>query len=965
MMRVRTLVGRSIFAMALLAGGSLPALAQGVGAIGGSVSDASGAVLPGVTVTLNNAQGTVGGRQVAMTDERGAYQFLRLVPGTYTVKAELQGFRPAEQRDIVVNADVTARADLKLEIGTLSEGVTVSGEAPLLDTTTALKQTVLSRDVLNTMPNRFDVWSVAKVIPSVTLSKVDVGGSEAFLQSSVTVHGSSNEGGYFIDGMDVGQLDGTGTGATMYLDPYAFQENNFQVGGAGTATSNRGGLLINMITRTGTNQLHGGGMFEGANHAMSSANYSDALKKDLLAGVPPAALLANPGIVPGADIQNISDAGAWVAGPVKKDKLWFSFSWHDQRLNQYLLGSYDDTGKQVLDDNVMWTTSAKAAWQVTKSAQLSYFNNLQYKFIGHRNGGGTFADSHARNFNDKYPDVHQVKFTTPIGTKYVVDVSFNRFRADDKFGQRPEVAADAISRFDSQIGGSGGTYTVALPTYRDNAMFRDQVFSSFSFFTNGHDVRAGYQYTKGGEKSSVWSTSGMRAVYASGVPTQVNTYNVPITSTSGKAPVAFQLWDRDTGLYVQDKWTPFKKFVVNLGLRYETNYGWVPGVCQQPNNFISANQCYKEIKNAPDFKAVTPRVSLIYDLKGDGRTALKFAAARYDQPINITINQRLNPIATASDTRQWVDQSRCASVSNIGCDLNGDLIPQINELGPTNGFPLGTTNRYATDLKWPVSNEYSAEVQQQFPQNVVVSVGFTHRETRRNIGMQNVAVPASSYIPLNVTEVSSGRQVTVYNQDPNLKGKFDNLFSNRPEEDTTYNGADITVNKRMKDHWSLTGGASFGKTTGDPLGGDLNNPNSGDFRYGIFGNDVPWSYRLSGVYELPWQVAASATWQYYKGFPETNTVSVANTTVTLTQGTTTVWVAPRGNTRLPNVAQLDMSLRKTLRVGTNTLEPRLDLYNLTNEASILGRVTQYGPSYGRASSIQRGRLMKIGVSVEF
>ena len=166
------------------------------------------------------------------------------MPGTYTVKAEFQGFRPAEQRDIIVNADVTARADLKLEIGTLTEGVTVSGEAPLLDTTTALRQTMLSRDVLNTMPNRFDVWSVAKVIPSVTLSKVDVGGSEAFLQSSVTVHGSSNEGGYFIDGMDVGQLDGTGTGATMYLDPYAFQENNFQIGGAGTATSNRGGLLI-------------------------------------------------------------------------------------------------------------------------------------------------------------------------------------------------------------------------------------------------------------------------------------------------------------------------------------------------------------------------------------------------------------------------------------------------------------------------------------------------------------------------------------------------------------------------------------------------------------------------------------------------------------------------------------------------------------------------------------------------
>jgi hypothetical protein len=169
----------------------------------------------------------------------------------------------------------------------------------------------------------------------------------------------------------------------------------------------------------------------------------------------------------------------------------------------------------------------------------------------------------------------------------------------------------------------------------------------------------------------------------------------------------------------------------------------------------------------------------------------------------------------------------------------------------------------------------------------------------------------------------------------------------------------------MKDHWSLTGGASFGKTKGDPLGGDLNNPNSGNFRYGILGNDVPWSYRLSGVYDLPYQISASATWQFNKGFPETNTVSVANTTVALTQGTTTVWVAPRGNTRLPNVAQLDTSLRKIWRHGGRTIEPRLDMYNLTNQASIIGRVTQFGPNYGRVSSTQRGRLVKLGLSVEF
>ncbi|PYR41125.1 MAG: hypothetical protein DMF95_31745 [Acidobacteria bacterium] len=151
-MSARDLVGRSIVVLSFWMCSSLPAAAQGVGAIGGTVSDASGAVLPGATVTLSNPRGSIGGNQETVTDARGAFQFIRLVPGVYIVKADLAGFRSAAQENVVVNADVTARVDLKLEIGALSEGITVKGESPLLDTTSALKQTVLSREVLDSLP---------------------------------------------------------------------------------------------------------------------------------------------------------------------------------------------------------------------------------------------------------------------------------------------------------------------------------------------------------------------------------------------------------------------------------------------------------------------------------------------------------------------------------------------------------------------------------------------------------------------------------------------------------------------------------------------------------------------------------------------------------------------------------------------------------------------------------------------
>ena len=228
-MLAKRYVERGILALWFVTGlAALPLTAQGVGAIGGTVMDASGAVLPAASVTLASAQGTVGGNQETVTDARGAYQFSRLVPGTYSVRAQMQGFRPVQQPNIVVNADGTARADMRLEIGAFEEAIVVTGGAPLLDTATALKKTAISRQELDALSNRTDVWSIARVLPGVVMNKIDVGGTEAFLQSTATVRGSSTENKSMIDGMDMSSLTGNGTGVVLYLDPYAFEETTFR-----------------------------------------------------------------------------------------------------------------------------------------------------------------------------------------------------------------------------------------------------------------------------------------------------------------------------------------------------------------------------------------------------------------------------------------------------------------------------------------------------------------------------------------------------------------------------------------------------------------------------------------------------------------------------------------------------------------------------------------------------------------
>ncbi len=717
---------QAVFSLLVFAATVMSASAQGVGAIAGTVTDASGAVLPGATVTLTSAQGTVGGNREVATDERGAYQFLRLVPGTYSVKASLQGFRPFTQAGITVNSDQTSRADARLEIGTMEEGIVVSGEAPLLDTTSALKQTVIPQEVLEALPNRMDVWAITRVIPSITVSKVDVGGSESFLQSGVTVRGTDNEGGYYIDGMDVSSLDGEGDGATMYLDPYAFAESNF-LAGNNPAESPRGGLVFNMVTKTGTNQFHGGGMFSGASKGMGFDNFSDQLEADLLATVPPSVLAANPELKPGADINYIWDTGFWFAGPIKQDKLWFSTTYHYQKLLQYFLGSYNPDGTQTPDDHYLYTTNNKVAWQVNQTSQLSYYFTLQRKVNGHRLGGIV------RRF-EGVEQQQQVSDGAPGEVDELAVVAASPGCRNQPLLRRRSILAAArcadgrhrALRYADQLRPARAADVQQQPDVSRRPDWQRQLFHDDA----RHQGRL-LDELREADRQRVFDLGTCGPSIAMGFP-------ISSTRTTRRSAPSRRIASR--ACTFRTGGVPTRKLTLNLGLRYETNYGWMPETCQPQTEFIAA-RCFDAVDGAPDWKAVNPRFSVVYDLMGDGSTAFKFAANRYVVPVGVQVVGRVNPVSAVSDNRQWLPQSRCAEAATLGCDRNGDLTPQLNELGPSSGYALGTSNRYEPGYDWPNANEYTVELQRQLPGNLVVSGGYTRREKRNQLGVRNVAVP--------------------------------------------------------------------------------------------------------------------------------------------------------------------------------------------------------------------------------
>jgi hypothetical protein len=925
-------------------GVSLPAAAQGVGAIGGTVADASGAALPGVTVALASP-GVIGGAQDTVTDGRGAYQFTRLIPGTYSVRASLTGFNTSVQEGIVVYADVTARVDLRLEIATLTETVIVSGQSPLLDTTSALKQTVMTRETIDFLPARNNVWSIARNVPAVTMNKYDVGGSEMFQQSSARAHGAAGaEGAYQIDGMDIGYAGGEG-GLIMYLDAHSFEEVNLQTASA-PAESGRGGVVTNMVTRTGTNKFAGQYQFTGAGSGMGFSNLTSKLRADLLAAVPARARAANPNIEPSAQILGIYDNSVTLGGPIVHDRLWYSGTASEVTLNQYRLGSYNPDGTRVLDDNRMRNGQGKISWQVRPSSQLHFMYNFNNKEQHHRTGNATvdFTQSVATVHQRINTHLYQTRWTSVLPRQLLWDVSGQIMNSFERDPPQPGLPSDALATFDLITREHAG----AVSAYFDRPSIRNILQTSLSFRSGSHDVKLGYHlmYRHNGDTwyaLGPYAPAGIQANFRNGSPDSVNTYNTPLH---------FNLFSRDQAWYVQDRWAPARKLTFNIGLRLEKTYGWFPSMCQQETVFIKG-QCFPAFNGAPDWLALSPRFSVIYDVAGDGRTALKVTANRYNIAVGNALLALLDPIQPTNDTRSWTD-------------TNGDGIPQLNELGPSTGFNLGTTNRIAANLTWPFSTEYSIGLERQLPGNLVVGATYMNRRRRNEIGARNMAVPTASYIPLQVTEVNSGRQVTVYNLDPSLRGHFDVLRTNEPALHTEFNGVDLTFNKRLSHRWMLMTGLTLEKNVGDIYGAqDLNDPNL-QFRRGVIEDDIPVIFKTFGLYQLPYGFSVSGSVQHFTGFAQITSVLVGAGTVPLTRVSQSITVERRGTTRLPDVNLVDLSLRKSFTVASGySFEPVMDVFNLTNCNAIRARTTQLGPTYGQAADIVRGRLIKLGVNVKF
>src|SRR5688500_17341924 len=385
-----TLVRRMAIVTYTLMLGTIPAQAQvTTGSITGTVTDASGAVLPGVTRTLTGDR-MIGGAQTQISDESGAYRFDRLVPGSYHVKFELQGLRSVERADVRINAGFVATINGKMEVGAVSETITVTGESPTVDTKSNLQQTVMSQEILEGVPTGRDPWSLAKLIPGVQVSTYDVGGTQSIQQSSLSSHGSNtNDVSYNIDGATVNWPGGGGGATMMYYDQGMFEEVNYMTS-AIPAETLAGGVAINMVTKGGGNMWRGRLPYNFSNEDLQSENWAETQQR-------------NPNFLGNPTLKTY-DFNLSGGGKLIENRVWVNGTIRRWIVNK-LVSNLNPDGTQALDDNTLKNYSGKIVAQLTTNNKLTagYFWND--KIRGHRRDGSL-----------RTPDIASVHQINPVNT---------------------------------------------------------------------------------------------------------------------------------------------------------------------------------------------------------------------------------------------------------------------------------------------------------------------------------------------------------------------------------------------------------------------------------------------------------------------------------------------------------------------------------------------------------------------
>jgi carboxypeptidase family protein/TonB-dependent receptor-like protein len=894
----------------------------------GLVKDASGAVLPGVTVEAASPV-LIERVRTAVTDQAGEYQIVDLRSGTYTITFSLSGFRPVRHEGVVLGAQFTATVNAVLEVGTVQETLTVTGESPLVDVRSGVSEHSLNQQILEGVPVGRSVYQAGLFMPGSTTTAPDVGGNQTAQITNLSIHGLSDNT-WLADGLEINGVEGNSVTATYYNAGFN-QEMTVQTKALPAEAG--GGVTVNMIKKEGSNSVKGDLYATFTGHGLQSNNVT-AEQKAL-------------GLLAPSAMDHAYDVNGGLGGPVLTDRLWYYGSYRRWVVNRLVANTFNVDGTQALDDQLLSTYSGHLTFKINDSNRLSGWVEYLDKLRGHRRdltGSYQFISPEAAYVQPNIGWTEDIKWTSTIRPNLMFEAGFASMHIRWGLHYESDATPGTLSRIDLARSTLTNAATTSLDHEIDWRRSTSAVLTWLPTWNGSHNIRIGGSWGDGVLQDYRFSYTDMTAQYRNGAPDSVIVYNTPI------APNEHQY---NPALFVQDSWTLKNRFTINAGVRYDQFRGVIPASTAPGGTFVGARS-FSEIDSVPNWKTVVPRLAFAYDVFGDGKTALKWNVSKYELRASAgSTVVPFNPMRLNSEARSWVDS-------------NGDGIPQLNEIGPSRGtLTQGATVALDPNLRRPNDWEYTVSFERQLANTLGLAVNYYYRTYRDLFATINQALAPANYIPVTITNPLTGQPFVMYNQDPATANRVSNVQANSDQLSSNYNGFEIAVDKRMSNRFMLFGGFTAGAQK--RCMNASTNPNDLINNCGYDSFDSKYLANVSGAYDLPYGIKLSGHYQYVTGKPLATIYTVTRAVVpNLTQVNQNVMLLATGDRRAPTWSLLDLRLSKVLRFGqSRTVEPMFELYNLLNENAALSQVTTVGTAFGRISSTVDGRLIRLGFRMAF
>ena len=932
--------------------GSPAAGQSSVASIIGRVTDTSGAVLPGVMVTTTSPALQVP-QMTIVTNEVGEYRLSPLPIGVFAVTYELAGFGTVRRQGVQLSLGFTARIDVALSIAAVAETVQVSGMAPIVDVTATSGATMVSREVLDSIPTpRNAAMSLLTLAPGVR-TFLDVGGNQIAENPNATAFGQAGQQWYTVDG--VANADAGRT----FFDYQTLEQARVQSLGTDPEFPTRG-VQITAVIKSGSNDFHGSAMWAQNNKNFQNNNINEEL----------AAL----GFTLGDSLEKQYDLSADLGGRIVRNKLWFYGAMRKRAQEYNVLNTFKPDGSPGRNIVRQTIPTVKLSFQATPSNRFILLHIREAAF--EQKGIDELVSYQSREAKTNHHPTTSFSWEAVRGNSLMFALGIGHNKHDAQQGYindppivgRTDVATEVVT---------GDSVVLMEHTWRGSFNPRGSVtwYKPNSFHGN-HEFKAGFDLTLDGERWEERSkTINYHLQYDDGQPFQVTFFNAPVLPLQRLNLL---------GLYVRDNWTIARRLTLNLGLRYAHESVHAPAVCREaadfPSEVMFPAQCFPKVQ-LPIWDAVVPRLHAAYDLSGDGKTLVKGGWGRYS-------HQR-----ATRDARPYDQNSRTYGIF-LWRDLNGN---NDWDLGETDRNPNGPDFVETTGLEFnPISprivvnpdekhtmyDELTASLERELMSNFSVRltgiVSLVSNVTR----LQNNLRPYSAYnVPVtnrdpgpdgSVGTADDGGLVTYYEFSPALAGaNFEELMRIvDPRADSSYKSVEVAAVKRLSNRWQFTASYSATKRH-QPFGGagaepGPFNPNA-DFNTDNFTWD--WDGKFTGAYMFPADVMVSANFHHMSGNPFARQVQFRGGK---TIPSIVLNVEPYGSQRSPNINLVTLRAEKRFRMANaHQLAIRLNVYNAMNaNTPVVSGVNpslnaRSGASFMRPRAIMPPRIAEVSASYSF